>query len=130
MPRDTLYTAAFGKAHDSLNRSLQLAIDRSGGVPMGHQIVDARTLAKQQAFPNVAGMQAVIAMDAEAIRPKPFAHEVNHPKIKDKGQSPKTAAAGKVVDPTAIESAQQPDNITIDTGTGPGLTNMGIEEGV
>jgi hypothetical protein len=129
MPKDTIYTKAFGKATTSLNKSFELALDRAGRVPLGHQIIDARTLAKQQAFPDVAGMQAVIAMDAKAIRPKPFV-EGNHPKVKDIGQSPKVAAAGKVVDPTAIESAQGADNVSMDTPGGPGTTgNNDLEAG-
>jgi hypothetical protein len=74
-------------------------------------------------------MQAVIAMDAKAIRPKPFV-EGNHPQPKDVDQNPKTAAAGKVVDPTAIETAQGADNVSIDTPGGPGTAgNQDLEAG-
>jgi hypothetical protein len=128
MPKDTIYTKAFAKATTSLNRSFELALDRSGRVPLGHQVIDARTLAKQQAFPSVEGMQATIAMDAQALRPKPF-KEGNHPPVKDVGPNPKVAAAGKVVDPTAIETFQGADNVSVDTQSGAGFSGNSILEG-
>jgi hypothetical protein len=95
---------------------------------MGHQIIDARTMAKQQAFPSREGMQAVIAMDSELIRPKSFM-EGKHPMPKNIGQNPKAAAGGKVVDPTAIETFQGADATTIDAASGGGNDNVPILEG-
>lgn len=117
MPKDTLYTKAFSRAHASLGRSLQIAIDRTGGVPIGHQIIDPRTKMKRMGALDDEEMQAVVA------------HDVNNLRTKSPIQNPKTAAAGKVVDPTAIESAQAADSVSIDTAGGIGGSNIPYSEG-
>ncbi len=120
MPRDTVFSKNFARAHASINKSFQLALDKTGRVPIGDQILDPRTVAKHAAFDpssiwnpiGQAGAQS--SMDSEYIRPKYFDYN-KHPLPKDRGQNPKHAAAGKVVDPTAIETAQGADNTTVDT---------------
>jgi hypothetical protein len=67
-------------------------------------------------------------MDSKYIRPQDFDYK-KHPLPPDKGQNPKTAAAGKVVDPTAIETFQGADSVSIDSLGGAGLSNQGILEG-
>jgi hypothetical protein len=60
------------------------------------------------------GQNVTRGMDSKVIQPKAFDYK-KHPLPKDTGQSAKTAAAGKVVDPTGIETAQGADNVTVDT---------------
>lgn len=128
IPKDTLYTKAFARAQESLGRSFELALDRTGRVPIGQQIIDKRTAAKNSGLGDVAGMQAIIAMDANALRQKEF-KEGNHPKPTPTSQNPRVASGGKVVDPTAIESAQSADGISVDTSTGAGISNIPYSEG-
>lgn len=134
MPKDTAFTKAFGKAHSSINRSFQLALDKTGRVPIGHQILDPRTVAKQSAFDpstiwNPIGQTTGIEFDSKYIRPKDFDYK-KHPLPRDPGkQSEKTAAGGKVVDPTAIETFQGADSVSLDTASSGGISNSNILEG-
>lgn len=98
-----------------------MARDRTGGVPIGHHIIDPRTAAKATAFNldsviNPIGQSgANQGMNSDIVQPKEFDYS-KHPLPRDPGrQSPKVAAAGKVVDPTAIESATGIDSVTMET---------------
>lgn len=133
MPKDTLYTKAFDLAHSSINRSFELARDKTGRVPIGHHIIDPRTQAKAEAFDissiwNPVGQPGFLtSMNSNYVMPKAFDY-AKHPLPKDKGQNPKHAAAGKVVDPTAIETAQGADNTTIDQAGSQGITDLPLLE--
>ena|SRR5260221_9029961 len=120
MPKDTPVSRSFHKAHGSINRALEISLDRMGRVPFGHQIVDPRTLAARQAL--LSGMIPTIPFNSNYIKPKP-ADMGKHPMPKQVPQSEKNRAAGKVVDPTAIESAQQADTVDVDTAAGVGLAH-------
>lgn len=135
MPKDTVFTKAFDKAHQSINRSFEMARDRTGGVPIGHHIIDPRTAAKDSAFDinsiwNPVGQTgASTSMTSDYIKPKEFDYK-NHPLPKNPGkQSPKVAAAGKVVDPTGIETAQAADSVTVDVPGGNGFDSAILEGG-
>lgn len=128
MPKDTVYTAAFGKAHKSINRAFELARERTGMVPFGEHILDPRTVKKHNEWGQYGLEAALNAMDSKYVRPKDFDYK-NHPLPKDKGPNPKTAAGGIVVDPTAIETAQGADNVSFDAGAGNSLGDGILEAG-
>jgi hypothetical protein len=134
MPKDTSFSKAFDKAHSSINRSFQLALDKTGRVPIGHQILDPRTVAKHSAFDpstiwNPIGENAGNEFDSKFVRPKDFDYK-KHPLPKNPGkQSEKTAAGGKVVDPTAIETFQGADSVSLDTSSSGGISNNNMTEG-
>ena len=120
IPKDTSVTRSYTKAQGSINRALQIAIDKMGRVPFGHYVVDPRTVAARNALLN--GVMPTLPFNSDYIKPKP-ADIGKHPMPKYTPQSVKTAAAGYVVDPTAIESAQQADTVDVDTASGAGLAN-------
>lgn len=126
MPKDTVFTKAFDKAHQSINRSFEMARERTGGVPIGHHVIDPRTAAKasgfnlDEALGPVGQTGANRGMNSDIIQPKEFDWK-KHPLPKDPGQqTPKVAAAGKVVDPTAIETAQGTDSVTMESSVSGG----------
>lgn len=120
MPRPTPVTAAYSKAHASIGRAFDVALDKMGRVPFGEDVVDPRTIAARKAL--YAGMIPTLPMNSDVVKPR-TANMGHHPDVPNTGQSPKVAAAGKVVDPTAIETAQGADSVTIDTAGGPGMAN-------
>ena len=120
MPRPTPVTKAYSKAHASIGKAFDVALDKLGRVPFGEDIVDPRTVAARRA--QYAGMIPTIPMDSNYVRPR-TAKLGNHPEVPNVPQSPKVAAAGKVVDPTAIETAQGSDWVSMDTSSGSGLSN-------
>jgi hypothetical protein len=133
MPRDTIFSRSFDKANTSINRSFQLALDKTGRVPIGQQVLDPRTIAKRSAFDpstiwNPVGQSDSTSMTSDFVAPKPFNFKKN-PLPKDPGQNPKIAAAGKVVDPTAIETFQGADSVSVDSAGGQGNTPTEIMEG-
>lgn len=102
-----------------------------GRVPFGEQKVDPRTIAARNAL--LQGAIPTLPFDSNVIQPKnSFPKDIgNHPALKQVPQNARTAAGGKVVDPTAIESAQSADWTTVDTiGTAgsSGMSIDGIEE--
>lgn len=120
MPRPTPVTKAYNMAHASIGRSMDIALDKMGRVPFGEDVVDPRTLAARKAL--YAGMIPTLPMNSDYVKPRD-AKLGNHPDVPNTAQSPKVAAAGKVVDPTAIETAQSADWVSIDTASGAGLSD-------
>ena len=96
-----------------------LAFERMGRVPLGHNILDARTM-ENRLNVNIAGMTAGLPLDARKVFQRPA--KQNHPARGE--QTLKNKLAGIVVDPTAIETAQGADNVSVDTAGGPGLNSM------
>lgn len=122
MPKDTVFTKSFDKAHASINRSFEMARKKIGDVPIGHQIIDPRTAAKRSAF-NLEGALTQMrqgqagadnSSNSNTITPKPFDY-TKHPLPSDRGQNPKTAAAGKVVESSGIDTFHGSDGITVDS---------------
>jgi hypothetical protein len=101
-------------------------LDKLGRVPFGENVVDPRTAAARKAM--YEGMVPTLPFDSNYIRPR-TAQLGNHPDVPNTGQSPKTAAAGKVVDPTAIESAQSSDWVSVDSASGAGLSDSPLQSG-
>ena len=127
MPKPTPVTRAYSLAHASIGRAFDNALDKLGRVPFGEDVVDPRTIEARKAL--YAGMIPTIPMDSNYIRPR-TAKLGNHPDVVDNHQqSPKTAAAGKVVDPSAIETAQSSDWVSLDTASGVGLTDSPLTSG-
>lgn len=123
MPKATPVTRSFHKAHESINRSFQMALDKMGRVPFGEEPIDPRTAAARQAL--YAGMIPTIPFNSNIVQQKnSFPQDIGkHPAPPNVPQNPKTAAAGKVVDPSAIETAQSVDWVASDTSGGVGLGN-------
>lgn len=114
-------------AHASIGRAMDVALDKLGRVPFGEDIVDPRTIAARKAL--YAGMVPTIPMDSNYIQPR-TARLGNHPDVPDnRQQSPKVAAAGKVVDPTAIETAQSSDWVSVDSAGGAGMSDTPLMSG-
>lgn len=122
MPKDTVYTKAFEKAHASINRSFEMARKRTGDVPIGHHLIDPRTAAKRSAF-NLQGALdemrqgqagADNASNSNTIQDKPF-FSYRYQLPVDKGQNPKHAAAGKVVESSGIDTYHGADGVSLET---------------
>jgi hypothetical protein len=126
MPRPTPVTRSFGLAHARIGRAFDVALDKLGRVPFGEDIIDPRTAAARQAL--YAGMIPTLPFNSNVVQPR-TARLGNHPDLPNTPQSPKVAAAGKVVDPTAIETAQSADWVSADTGSGPGMSDSPLEAG-
>lgn len=99
-----------------------------GRVKFGEQIVDPRTVASRNAL--LRGIIPTLPFDSNYLQQKnSFPRDIGkHPDLKQIPQNPKTAAGGKVVDPTAIESAQSADWVTVDTNSAGGVGMDGGEE--
>lgn len=122
MPKDTMFTKAFERAHSSINRSFEMARKKTGDVPIGHHLIDPRTAAKRSAF-NLQGALdemrqgqagADNASNSNTITPKPFDFTKYLPPV-DKGQNPKHAAAGKVVESSGIDTYHGADGVSLET---------------
>jgi hypothetical protein len=97
-----------------------------GRVPFGQDILDPRTIAARKEL--YAGMIPTLPFDSNYVRPR-TAELGNHPNVPNTGQSPKVAAAGKVVDPTAIETAQSSDWVSVDSAGGAGMSDTPLQSG-
>ena len=128
MPKATPVTKSFHKAHESINKSFQMALDKIGRVPFGEEPIDPRTAAARQAL--YAGMIPTLPMNSNIVQQKnSFPKDIGkHPAPPNIPQNAKTAAGGKVVDPTAIETAQSSDWTDVDTAGGNGLGNEAFNE--
>lgn len=126
IPKPTSVTKAYGMAHASVGRALDIALDKMGRVPFGEDVVDPRTIAARKAL--YAGMIPTLPMNSDYIKPR-TANMGNHPDLPMTPQSPKVAAAGKVVDPTAIETAQSSDWVSVDSAGGAGISDSPLEGG-
>lgn len=126
MPKPTPVTKAYHAAHAQIGRAFDVALDKMGRVPFGEDVVDPRTIAARKAL--YAGMIPTLPMNSDAVRPRD-AKLGNHPDVPNTPQSPKTAAAGKVVDPTAIETAQSSDWVSIDSAGGAGISSDPLMSG-
>lgn len=127
MPKPTSVTRSYHLAHAQIGRAFDIALDKMGRVPFGEDVVDPRTIAARKAL--YAGMVPTLPMDSNIVKPR-TAKLGNHPDVKDNmQQSPKTAAAGKVVDPTAIETAQSSDWVSVDSGGGVGISDSPLMSG-
>lgn len=126
MPKPTPVTRAYNAAHAQIGRAMDVALDKMGRVPFGHDVLDPRTIAARKAL--YAGMIPTLPMNSDVVAPR-TAKLGNHPDALNTGQSPKVAAAGKVVDPTAIETAQSADWVSVDTGGGAGMSDSPLMSG-
>ena len=126
VPRPTPVTKAYNMAHASVGRAMDIALDKMGRVPFGEDVVDPRTIAARKAL--YAGMIPTIPFNSDYVRPRDTKMG-NHPDLPMTPQSPKTAAAGKVVDPTAIETAQGADWVSVDTAGGAGMSSDPLMSG-
>lgn len=126
MPKPTPVTKAYNTAHSSIGRAMDIALDKMGRVPFGEDVVDPRTLAARKAL--YAGMIPTLPMNSDYVKPR-TAKLGNHPDVPNTPQSPKVAAAGKVVDPTAIETAQSSDWVSVDSGGGVGISDSPLMSG-
>lgn len=118
MPKATSFVKARDKAHAHLLRGFDTAMTRFGKVPLGHEILDARTMNKPF-FNNIAGETAGIPVSDHV-----YAHPVHKKKGHKAHQSDKNKRAGIVVDPTAIDAATAGDQTSVDTMGGYGLTDI------
>jgi hypothetical protein len=126
MPKPTPVSRSYGLAQARIGRSFDIALDKMGRVPFGQDILDPRTIAARKEI--YAGMIPTMPFDSNYIKPK-TAQLGNHPNVPNTGQSPKVAAAGKVVDPTAIETAQSSDWVSVDSGGGVGISDSPLQSG-
>jgi hypothetical protein len=128
MPKDTSVSASFRRAAGANTRAFDIALDKMGRVPFGEQKVDPRTLAARSAL--LQGVIPTLPFNSNYIQQKnTFPKDIgNHPQLKPTSQNARTAAGGKVVDPTAIESAQSADWVTVDTAGSGGMNTEGTEE--
>lgn len=127
MPRPTSVTKAYHAAHAQIGRAFDVALDKMGRVPFGEDVVDPRTIAARKAL--YAGMIPTLPMNSDVVKPR-TAKLGNHPDVIDNmQQSPKVAAAGKVVDPTAIEAAQGTDWVSVDSAGGAGISDSPLMSG-
>jgi hypothetical protein len=126
MPKPTSVSKAYSSAQTHIGRSFEVALDKMGRVPFGQDILDPRTIAARKEL--YAGMIPTMPFDSGYIKPR-TADLGNHPNVPNTGQTPKVAAAGKVVDPTAIETAQSSDWVSVDTASGAGLSDSPLQSG-
>lgn len=126
MPKPTPVSRAYNAAHAQIGRAMDVALDKMGRVPFGHDILDPRTIAARKQL--YAGMIPTLPMDSNVVQPR-TAKMGNHPDVPNTPQSPKVAAAGKVVDPTAIETAQSADWVSVDSGGGAGISDSPLMSG-
>lgn len=124
MPRTTAYVDSMNKAHSQLLRGFDKALDKFGNVPLGHHILDPRTMESRQ-MTNMALMNNPEGMSGPL--PSSYPGKIyQSPKTKLKvpegpGQSEKNKLAGIPVDPTAHETFTGADTVSIDTKGGYGL---------
>jgi hypothetical protein len=128
LPTDTSVSSSFRRAAGANTRAFNIALDKMGRVPFGEQKIDPRTLAARSAL--LQGVIPTLPFNSNYLQQKnSFPKDIgNHPQLKSTPQNPKTAAGGKVVDPTAIESAQSADWVTVDTAGAGGMNIDGTEE--
>jgi hypothetical protein len=102
-----------------------MAFTHMGRVPLGHHIVDPRTM-QNRIVTNIAGMTGGLPMDSRKV----FQAPIHHPsKVHGKAeQSLKAKLAGIVVDPTAIETFQGADPVSVDTTGGYGILPASSED--
>lgn len=124
MPKITRFNKSRDKAHSHLLRGFDKALDHFHKVPLGHNVLDARTM-ENRFGTNIAGMTGGLPMDSRRVFQKGSKKE---PLLKGE-QSLKNKLAGIVVDPTAIETAQGQDQVSIDTAGGYGIVPSVSEGG-
>lgn len=118
MPKITRYNKARDKAQGHLLRGFDKALDHFHRVQLGHNVLDARTM-ENRVNTNIAGMSAGLPMDSRKVFQRPGSKA----ELLRGGQSEKARRAGVVVDPTALETFQGQDNVSIDTSGGYGIVD-------
>lgn len=124
MPKSTAYVDAMNKAHGQLLRGFDKALGKFGNVPLGHNILDARTMESRQMtnmalMNNPEGMTSGLPLSARKMYQYPR-KPLRAPE--GEGQTEKTRLAGIPVDPTAHETFTGADTVSIDTAGGYGIT--------
>lgn len=123
MPKSTVYLDAINSAHGQLTRGFDKALNKFGRVPLGHQILDPRTMESRQMtnmalMMNPEGMTSGLPLSARKTYQSPK-NKLRMPE--GEGQTDKNKNAGVVVDPTAHETFTGADTVSIDTKGGYGI---------
>lgn len=100
-----------------------MAWKQAGQVPLGHHILDPRTMESRQMtnmslINNPEGMTSGLPQTAR----KMYQNSRTLKAPTGEGQTAKNKAAGVVVDPTAHETFTGADQVSVDTTGGYGLT--------
>ncbi len=123
MPKPSPYMRAANAAHGHLLRGFDKAWKSAGQVPLGHNILDPRTVESRQMnnmalMSNPEGMTSGLPQTAR----KAYQRSRDLKPAVGEGQTDKNKAAGLVVHPTAHETFTGADNLTVDTGGAYGIT--------
>ena len=124
MPKATPYVDAMNKAHGQLLRGFGKALENFGNVPLGHHILDPRTMESRQ-MTNMALMNNPEGMTSGLTQSERKMYQIPKKKItppEGEGQTEKNKLAGIVVDPSTHETFTGADTISADTRGGYGLT--------
>lgn len=105
-------------------RGFDKTLDHFHKVPLGHNVLDARTM-ENRFGANLTGMTAGVPLDSRKVFQRPG----KKGELLKGEQSLKNKLAGIVVDPTAIETAQGQDPLSIDTTGGYGIVDSSSEGG-
>ena len=126
MPTRTSYMRAANRAHGALNRGFDMAWKKMGEVPLGHDVLDPRTM--QNRMQNIAVMNNLVGMTSGLPQTARKMYQMPKPITRDDGpgQSQKNVKAGIPVDPTAHETFTGADQVSVDTVGGYGITPTGF----
>lgn len=111
------------KAHGQMLRGFKKALDKMGNVPLGHHILDPRTM-ESRTMTNMALMNNPVGMTSglpQTAR-KVYQNATDIRKPQGPGQTEKNKLAGVVVDPSSHQTFTGTDQISIDTTGGYGIT--------
>ena len=119
---------AADRAHSHLLRGFDRAWEMHGRVPLGHDILDPRTMERGREMSNIpvmtnlvgfsAGLPGVVPVD---VSRKAYQNPKKINKPEGPGQTLKNKLAGVVVDPTRIEMHTGAESTTINEAGGYGI---------